>query len=350
MNIPRWDPHAETRYMQSKARWHRLVERFSFFKSPLVWGSILALTLVGIGTYLFFYTPAPVALEDLPIIKGQEAPYRIRPENAGETNIPHQDKLIYNRLQPGGIPETAESLLPEAEKPVTPQDAISEVVEKEVQADLVADVAPTPPPLTPADVLPHLTENTFPAPPQKTPPSSTPRDIVSPVNTTPPSEVAQTPRPELHPDLTTMHKSVTQDNHTASARPALPVRPALPPKKPQTLSPTNASTNRVTASNKVITSPAQSPPVQRGYRVQLGALDSLDLARAHFKALLTQHTLILKRYRPVITPLDLGPRKGIKYLVQVGFTPKLKQAQALCDALKRRNVDCFIVSATQKLK
>jgi hypothetical protein len=52
-----------------------------------------------------------------PLIQADQTPYRVRPDNPGGTNFPHQDKLIYGRLAPG-TEQPVERLLPAPEQPV----------------------------------------------------------------------------------------------------------------------------------------------------------------------------------------------------------------------------------------
>ncbi len=50
-----------------------------------------------------------------PLIEAEEGPYKVRPENPGGINIPHQDKLIYGRISPGSD-QPVEKLLPPQEQ------------------------------------------------------------------------------------------------------------------------------------------------------------------------------------------------------------------------------------------
>ena len=55
-----------------------------------------------------------------PILMADESPYKVRPENPGGINIPHQDKLIYGRIAPH-TPQMPERLLPQPEQPIFPE-------------------------------------------------------------------------------------------------------------------------------------------------------------------------------------------------------------------------------------
>ncbi|HEU0071995.1 MAG TPA: hypothetical protein VFS04_11930, partial [Alphaproteobacteria bacterium] len=56
----------------------------------------------------------------VPVLKAEDGPTRVRPDQPGGMDVPNQDKLIYDRLAPGGqigAPQI-ERLLPPAEAPV----------------------------------------------------------------------------------------------------------------------------------------------------------------------------------------------------------------------------------------
>ena len=55
-----------------------------------------------------------------PIIKAQEGPSKIRPENPGGMKVPNQDKEVFSRLENGKSIGGVERLLPPPEKPMTP--------------------------------------------------------------------------------------------------------------------------------------------------------------------------------------------------------------------------------------
>ncbi len=72
--------------------------------------------VVACGGYLLFWERTP-DLKDLPLIKAEPGPTKFRPANAGQTNVPHQDMLIYNRLAADDAPmvEKLDPLPPVAE-------------------------------------------------------------------------------------------------------------------------------------------------------------------------------------------------------------------------------------------
>ncbi|HLD95234.1 MAG TPA: hypothetical protein VI959_01145, partial [Alphaproteobacteria bacterium] len=57
-----------------------------------------------------------------PLIQAEQGPFKVRPDNPGGMLIPHQDKLVYRRLTPGGGNEPAEQLIAPQEEVVISQE------------------------------------------------------------------------------------------------------------------------------------------------------------------------------------------------------------------------------------
>lgn len=96
-------------------------ERYSDRPSPLRF--VFAITgLIIIATISWFaYRWASQGYSEPPVIEAESGPYKVRPENPGGINIPHQDKLIYGRLTHNSE-QPAERLLPPVDQaPVLPQ-------------------------------------------------------------------------------------------------------------------------------------------------------------------------------------------------------------------------------------
>src|SRR3954453_17322226 len=116
----------------------------------------------------------------MPLIKADNAPIKMRPEQPGGMAVPHQDKLIYDRLKADtGNTETAavERLLPPPENPLPRPEAPPppEAIEEPSAAD-------TPPPASGAPVPLNREQSRLPetpapapaAPPVAAPPVAAP--------------------------------------------------------------------------------------------------------------------------------------------------------------------------------
>ena len=66
--------------------------------------------------------------DSIPLIQADTTPYKSQPDQPGGAEIPFQDKLVFNRLDPNGKPVQAEKLLPPAEEPMQTNKAVTHSV------------------------------------------------------------------------------------------------------------------------------------------------------------------------------------------------------------------------------
>jgi cell division septation protein DedD len=78
------------------------------------------------------------------------------------------------------------------------------------------------------------------------------------------------------------------------------------------------------------------------YVVQLAALKSQDGPRPAWGRLQKAHSALLSERELATQEIDLGER-GVFYRVQAGYFPDRASALELCNALKARGQDCFVV-------
>ena len=89
--------------------------------SVLVRLSFIAASLVVVAAAIFygFHQSAGVTDEaSLPLIKADTTPLKSRPAQPGGMEVPNQDKLVFDRLDPGSAPPMVERLLPPPEVPL----------------------------------------------------------------------------------------------------------------------------------------------------------------------------------------------------------------------------------------
>ncbi|HYE01284.1 MAG TPA: SPOR domain-containing protein, partial [Alphaproteobacteria bacterium] len=78
-----------------------------------------ALLFGGVSWYAYTGMVGHTAADGaLPLIKAEEGPTKMRPEQPGGMEVPHQDKLIYGRIQGGAPDAKVEQLLPPPETPM----------------------------------------------------------------------------------------------------------------------------------------------------------------------------------------------------------------------------------------
>ena len=97
--------------------------------------------------------------------------------------------------------------------------------------------------------------------------------------------------------------------------------------------------------------PAPPPPAEikkpetkkAGYKVQLAAIRSPQMAQQEWKRLRSKNTDLLGRLELSVSRADLGPSKGIFFRLRAGPLPDETAARALCAKLAQRKVGCLVV-------
>jgi cell division septation protein DedD len=231
------------------------------------------------------------AVASMPVIKADNAPTRVRPENPGGLNVPNQDALVLN--DPGGTPDRAsggvEKLLPPPEAPL-PRPAPT-----------ASQTANLPPAIGTSPSRPAASE-----PP---PPAAAPRSTVEAQPAAPPS------------------------NSPPAAAPASP--------SPAAASAAPTQTASVPAVAKPPVTVAKAAAGGRGWRVQLAAVKSEQAASAEW-ARIEKANPELAELTMTPTRVDLGD-KGIFYRVQAGPLADAAAAARLCTELKERKQGCIVV-------
>lgn len=274
----------------------------------------------GLGCALtgYFFSGKERPPEHVPIIRAETTPYKIRPENDEQPQIPHEDKLVYNRLAPSTDQPKVERLLPGPEKPIFIEPKV-EIIEEvnSIDSEEMFPLEITPAPTKPQVVVVKTPkQETFPLLPAK--PTLKPRQSSPKVESTRLSIVPRRrPAGSARPVTQKMQKVV------------IPSRPVA------------KSNNRAAP----VRSPQRVVPAQKArYRVQLAAMRTPTLARQEWHRLASINPE-LKRLKPHFVRTDLGARKGIFYRVQGGRFVTQAQAQRLCRQLKRKSpkLPCMIV-------
>lgn len=223
-----------------------------------------------------------------PLVRADQNPVKVKPDQPGGLDVPHQDKLVLN----SGEQPKVERILPPPESPL-PRPA----------APAPQAAAPAPVPAAPApgaapapNAAPRATVTTQATQPaQTTPVRNPPPGQASGGAGQPPAQIAAAPPPPA-----------------AGAKPAQPI--ALPP----------------------------PPPVAKGaLRIQLAAVKTPEAANDEWAR--------IKRANPELANLgmnavkvDLG-EKGTFYRIQAGPIADASEATRLCDGLKAKKQACLLV-------
>jgi hypothetical protein len=228
-----------------------------------------------------------------PVIKADNRPVKIRPEQPGGMDIPNQDKLVFDALRP------EEDKLPRVERLLPPPEA------------------PAPPPEMPAVEAPA-------APAESADTTIPPARIVTPA----PAPVI--PQPEQTPAAETP-ATPPQIAETPAVVPAAPPSAPEPAKVEPQPAPTPAP----------VTQP--SAPAAGAYRVQLAAVRTEEVAASEWNRLKRRYTDVLGSLTPHYQRIDLGASKGVFYRIQGGDVSETS-ARDICARLKAQEQACLVIN------
>jgi len=222
-----------------------------------------------------------------PLIKADQQPYKVKPDEPGGTNVPGQDKLIYNEVSPktageGGTP--AERLMPPPEAPLPkPTDT---------QASAGNDVPGT-----------SGSSATAPAGPPA-------------VQSQPPGTLHL---PQIPPAGGQTQGTQAGDKGTASS--ATPSKSGASQQPPQ----------------------LAARPQGGAWSVQLGAVRSSEEAQREWPRLQNRAPDVLGGLTLHVQRADLGPGKGVFYRIQAGPFADRTSAESVCGKLKSAQMSCLAV-------
>lgn len=91
---------------------------------------VIILLIVG-AWYVFFSRPSPQIKGEIPLIRVDEMPFKVKAKDQGVPGIEHQDKLIYGRIRNDQTPPAVEHILPEPE----PIKMIEQYVPEDVELE-----------------------------------------------------------------------------------------------------------------------------------------------------------------------------------------------------------------------
>ncbi|MCW2243177.1 SPOR domain-containing protein [Azospirillum canadense] len=276
-----------------------------------------------------------------PLLTADGTPTKMRPEQPGGMEVPHQDKLVYERLNEHGAKPQVERLLPPPEEPL-PRPVVTPQMPAPPAMPEVPPVAQLPPP-------PPGATTTVPRLPDGQPAAGADGQAVAP----PPAVAAVPPAPapvaKAAPAAKPAPSPAAQPQPNApKAAPAAPVQTAALPTPPKPTAP--AAQAPAPQAAKPAPSPAAAPaappaPAKAagggGWRIQLASLRSEAEATAEWKRLSGRHPDALGGLSMQVVKADLG-EKGVYYRVQ-GVGLNEDRAKAACAQLKAQSVGCVVV-------
>lgn len=292
---------------------------------------VVVAVIVGAGGWAFYgervMTMFAGSDSEIPTLRADISPIKVRPENPGGLQVPDRDKLVYNRIQNGGSATSnngaaVERLLPPPETPLPMPKTTS-----------IARLAAPEPTASPTI-------------------SNTPKisDVTSAVKPAPAPAAPAVPK--------TLNELTTQSNPVPAIQKTGPTRlskqtPAAAPKAtaplavskvatPRAAAPQPAQTAKVTTRANASTS-SKGAPTSKVYRVQLAAARTPEAARKEWDRLRRGNLDILGDLGLSVTRIDLGGSKGVFYRLRAGPLDGDKEARALCKILAQRKIGCLVV-------
>ena len=295
----------------------------------LIWigAGVLALALIVLGALVIVSSSrgpdAPKDVAQLPVIHAEEKPFKVRPENPGGMDIPHQDKLIYQRLRGEERPIKVERLLSEPEKPLPPPEP----------APLPTEPNPGTTPVAGGDTDPAAAD-------------AIERSIVERGLIQPPGADATEPGAEEGMLPEDAADGETADGEAAGSKSATGI--PVPQPRPSTRSGQTAALAPPPApATAAATAPASPTPppaaaASGSFRIQLGAFASPDKVDAEWRRLQAQHPGLLGALKPESSRVEV-PDRGTLYRLRAGPIEGEDRARALCQDLVRRGAGCLVV-------
>ncbi len=279
-------------------------------RKPWIKGAIAAVVLIifGAGTWYAYSIGMRTGSEGAaPLIRADQRPSKVKPDDPGGMKVPHQDKTIFDRVKPTDDSKKVEQLLPPPEEPV----ARPKKPQQQATAPTPAPAAPTTPP------------------PAAAPP--TPAPATTPAPTPTPAPEAKAPAADA--------KAPQPEPPTAAQLAAPPPIAATPTPAPQA-APKPAETPKTAAAPPA---PTTAAPAKNGsYKVQIASVPSQEQAEKEWAKAKAAHSDLLGSLTMSIQRADLGA-KGIFYRVQAGPLADDTAAKSLCSSLQSRKIGCLVV-------
>lgn len=365
-------------------------------RGPLVLLLVLGgVAVVAGGLIVGYQMLSPGGSDRVPLVKLEDTPSKVAPDEPGGMKIPHQNKLIYDRIV-GEESPVDEQVVPREEPVMDLNSQDGQQQASESDSDLpappepidsgtasdngrqeAADIlrgnqpaengqlsqnfgVPVPPPgfTPPGDGQPEADPNARDEP-GSTPESSRVETIAPPERTT---ERVVPPRPKLKPAIppppvepapratrsTTGPIQLSRQSDSSggpSPAPSTAVESA-PLSQPIALPPPPAPEAIQQQPRQVARAepaPAPAPSTGSGdYVIQTAAFRSEEEAQDEYRKLRDKHGALIGNYGPMIQRADLGSR-GVYYRLRLGPIASKDAASGLCDSLLAAGEkDCLV--------
>jgi hypothetical protein len=270
-------------------------QKRSFWPALVVTAATIAFG--GVIWYAYQEGRSTSASGEPPLIKADQGPVKVKPDQPGGQDIPFQDSTVYDRLGQNGSGKQPpmEKLLPPPETPVQ---------------------LPQPAP----------TAQSTPQSPSAAPPS--------PANT---DAAALAPKPEGLPVVVT-----TGVQPAPEAKPA-PAQPSAPPPAAAQADPIGALAAAALAKPETpkSTPAATNAALSSSYRIQLSAVRTEQAVAPEWARLKRHFPELLSSLKMEATKSEV-PGKGTFFRIEAGPLDQ-NGAKAACEHVKAQGVGCFVI-------
>ncbi len=290
-------------------------------RSGLRYALVAIVVLVGAGAGAWYQWGDSLFIDpnaEIPLVRAEGGPIKVRPESPGGMDVPDRDKLVYDRIDGNGERPSVERLLP---PPEMPQPLPTQPAEPPANgAGTIAPAGEVAPKPQTAEV------------PENAPGTSAP----------PPVPPASEPAPSVAEVLSTMRPPPPPEDADEVA-PTMQPKSAAPTPKPAPAEAKPEAKPTETASLPDSTPAPAVQPAGGAYRIQLAAVRERGAVDAEWKRLQKKYNDLLGKLELSVQRADLGPGKGVYYRLRAGPLSDEATARELCDKLKARKVGCLIV-------
>ncbi|WP_420547396.1 SPOR domain-containing protein [Curvivirga sp.] len=271
---------------------------------PISIAGVALLAFAGIVGYAYSTGVSSTNAGDVPLLTPEHAA-KVLPDDPGGLKVPHQDKLVYNQMEPEVDDSQVERLLPPPEQPIKPPAAkpIVEAVESDTPPipSITAPIKPKEKNSEPLLINPDAEEEAV------TKATEVPKAVVQT------SKVETPKKPEV----------------TVSAPETKPVAPKVeeaPKPKAEPLQ---------TAATAVINK-------AKDWRIQLGAMSSHRKAQEEYARQQKKNGDLLGKLALEVQQVKVNEKDYFR--LRLGPLASQKDAKGLCGDLKKRGTDCIAVA------
>lgn len=307
--------------------------------------------LIGLLVLACLALVVPLALDflggddsgEVPVIQAEQQPDKVRPEEPGGLQVPHQDLQVLNQDAEEGATEPVERLLPPPETPEPLAQATEDVFNPGVVPGEAAGAAPTEAPASPA-AEDTTAATVAPGAGDLPGPGTTAPAEVAEVPAAPPAESTGGPDASQAAEAPAAPAATTPAPAAPAPEAAAPVEAATP--EPKAVEPPSPAKPKAPAESQQAALPpaAEAAPAAAagGIYIQLGSLTNRDGVPKEWARLQKAFPDFLGDMELAVQTVTLEGR-GTFHRIQAGPLPNRGTAEEMCAFLKGAKQACIVI-------